>query len=214
MEIKYFIRTTGDRKLDESFNQIEYELLIDKEHKPITSFIAQLKYISDYNAVLLEDDVILCKDFKTKIENVINRYKDDIINFFTFPMDYFTTQYSFNFCYNQCTYYPKGLSEILANEMITCFKLYPDIRGYDCLESKVLNKLKLPHLQYRPCLVQHNDKKSLISFSSEGRTTPYFLDYLNELKIDYESKDTLIKRVDLLKLRNKHLNITLNKKSS
>ena len=56
MNIKYFVRTTGERVLDKSYEQIEYTLLIDKEHKPIQSFIDQLNIISEYNAVLLEDD--------------------------------------------------------------------------------------------------------------------------------------------------------------
>ena len=215
MEIKYFVRTTGERKLDKSFNQIEYELLIDTEHKPITSFIAQLKYISAYNAVLLEDDVILCKDFKKRIEGVINKYPNDIINFFTEPMRYFTTQYSLTFCYNQCTFYPMGLANRIAEIMITDFKIHPDAHGYDSVEARALMKLQIPHLQYRPCLVQHDDKQSLISFSDESRITPYFIDYLDKLDLNYESKETLLNRQKLLHERNKHLNIDLlNKKSS
>ncbi len=215
MEIKYFVRTTGERKLDESFNQIDYELLIDTEHKPITSFIAQLKYISEYNAVLLEDDVILCKDFKKRIEEVINKYPDDIINFFTDPMRYFTTQYSLTFCYNQCTFYPMGLADQIAEAMIADFKIHSDAKGYDSIEARALMTLRIPHLQYRPCLVQHNDKKSLISFSNETRITPYFIDYLDALNLKYESKETVLHRQRLLYERNRHLNIDLlNKKSS
>ena len=215
MEIKYFVRTTGERKLDESFNQIDYELLIDTEHKPITSFIAQLKYISNYNAVLLEDDVILCKDFKKRIEEVINQHPDDIINFFTDPMRYFTTQYSLTFFYNQCTFYPIGVTDKIADTMIDDFKIHQDAKGYDYVEARALMKLQIPHLQYRPCLVQHNDKKSLISFSNESRITPYFIDYLDELGLKYDDKGTLLNRQKLLQERNKHLNIDLlNKKSS
>ena len=33
--IKYFVRTTGERQVDSSYSQIEYELLIDTEHKPV-----------------------------------------------------------------------------------------------------------------------------------------------------------------------------------
>ena len=215
MEIKYFVRTTGERKLDTSFWQISYTLLVDTEHKPIDSFINQLRIISDYNSVLLEDDVILCKDFRERIEKVIEQYPNDIINFYTYPMQYFTTQYSLHFCYNQCTYYPKGIAKVIAEEMLKDFKIHPDSRGYDFIESRALTKLKIPHLQYRPCLVQHNDKKSLITFSTEDRISPYFIDYLDKLGIDYNSKETLLKRQELLKIRNEHLNIILvNKKSS
>ena len=90
--IKYFIRTTGERPLNKSYNQIDYELLIDKEHKPVESFINQLEIISDYDAVLLEDDVFLCEDFKNRIEKIIKKYPNKVINFFTRPWEYFKTK--------------------------------------------------------------------------------------------------------------------------
>ena len=62
--MKYYVRTTLDRKLDKTYSQIDYEFLVDKEHKPIDSFIKQLEIISEYDAVLLEDDLILCNNFK------------------------------------------------------------------------------------------------------------------------------------------------------
>ena len=34
-----------------TLSQIEYTMLIDKEHKPVKSFIEQLEIISDYDAV-------------------------------------------------------------------------------------------------------------------------------------------------------------------
>ena len=78
MELKFFIRTTKDRTLDESIERElgnNYTLLIDTEHKPVDSFIEQLKIISDYDAILLEDDVILCKDFVNEITKVVKKYK-------------------------------------------------------------------------------------------------------------------------------------------
>ena len=42
-EIKYFVRTTENRIFEYDLN---YKKLIDTEHKPVQSFIAQLKYIS------------------------------------------------------------------------------------------------------------------------------------------------------------------------
>jgi GR25 family glycosyltransferase involved in LPS biosynthesis len=83
-EIKYFVRTTDDRIYE---YDLEHEKLIDTEHAPVKSFINQLKYISQWDSVLLEDDLILCKDFKKRIEEVINQYPDKIINFFTRPKE-------------------------------------------------------------------------------------------------------------------------------
>jgi len=207
MDIKYFVRTTGERVLDKSYEQIEYTLLIDKEHKPIQSFIDQLNIISEYNAVLLEDDCILCDNFKENIKQVINNYPTDIINFFTRPLDYFITQYSTTFLYNQCTFYPQGTGKLIANKMQDLWKIFTDIRGYDYLEDKALQVLGMAHLQYRPALVQHNDKKSIINTSHESRITPYYIDYLKELNIDYNSATCILSRGKLLNCRNKHLHL-------
>ena len=197
--VKYFVRTTNERQLDKTYNQISYEKLVDLEHKPVESFIEQLKIISKYDSVLLEDDLILCKDFKNKIEEVINQYPDEIINFFTYPMRYFKTIKESGFCYNQCTYYPKGMTLLIANEIE--YILENDIRykncpQYDILENRALYNLKIKHIKYRPCLVQHLDYNSLVGNCPNSRRTPYFIDYLDELGISYDEaykyKDKLV----------------------
>lgn len=180
--IKFFVRTTADRLFE---YDLEYEKLIDTEHAPIKSFIEQLKYISQWDSVLLEDDLILCKDFENEIKEAINLHHDKIINFFTRPKEWFTTHESNWFVYNQCTYYPKGVALIVANEMERLWKNTPDPQ-YDILENNALKNLDLSHVQYRPCLVQHLDNNSLIGNDTNGyRRTPYFIDYLEELNIDY-----------------------------
>lgn len=210
--IKYFVRTTGERELDGSFSQIEYILLVDKDHRPVESFIEQLEIISKYDAVLLEDDVQLCKGFDKRIESIIKQYPDRVINFFTRPWEYFKTKESINFSWNQCTYYPKGLAKEIASAMRVIYKdmvenkdkldkKYLTSTGciqYGRLESKALEKLGLKHIQFRPCLVQHLDYESLIG-NDDGtdRTTLYFVDYLDNLKINYENISTYdLKRLE------------------
>jgi len=200
--IKYFVRTTNDRIFE--YN-LEYETLVDLERKPVKSFIEQLKYISQWNSVLLEDDLILCKDFKARIEGVIKQYPDKVINFFTRPNDWYTTHASNNFLYNQCTYYPKGLAMDIALEMEKVWKMLPNAQ-YDTLECNALNRLGLSHVQYRPCLVQHLDNDSLVGNTADGfRRTPYFIDYLDELNINYENAFTIENRNKLQKLLTKEV---------
>lgn len=187
--IKYFIRTTLERNLDESISRElgeNYTFLVDTEYKPIESFVEQLSIISEYDSILLEDDVILCKDFKQRIEKVINKYKDKVINFFTNPNSWFKTKENIGcFSFNQCTYYPKGISKLLAEKIVT-FKNWDKI-GYDLLMNKALVDLSISHIQYRPCLVQHIDIKSLLPFHHfKPRRCVYFIDYLEELGISYE----------------------------
>lgn len=182
--IKYYVRTTLDRTLDESYKQIEYQMLIDKEHRFIDSFIDQLKQISDTDSVLLEDDLELCFDFKKRIEDVIRKYPDRIINFFTIPKIYFTTRETEWFVYNQCTYYPKGMALKVAQEMEKLRT--PDINQYDTLEDMALKSLGMSHIVYRPCLVQHLNFDTLINNTvGDKRRTPFYIEYLNELKFNY-----------------------------
>lgn len=182
--IKFYVRTTLDRVLDKTYNQIEYELLIDYEHNPVGSFIKELKSINE-DAVLLEDDLILCDDFKNKIEEVITKYPNTIINFFEDPNKYFTSHIKTNFAWNQCTFYPKGTTLKIGNEMERLYKRNQDIQ-YDILEQKAFFNLSIAYLVYRPCLVQHKDLNTLIQRKPMERRTPFFANYLDKLNIKYE----------------------------
>lgn len=179
--IKFYVRTTGERILHNSYNQINYTLLIDKDHKPVDSFIKQLELIADEDAVLLEDDLVLCNNFEEEITKAVNENPETIINFFNHPLKYFTTHKTCeNFAYNQCTYYPKGLGRKVAAKMNELRKSY---HQYDTLENLALKVLHLTHVVYRPTLVQHIDYNSLIQKSSGNRRCPYYIDYLKELNI-------------------------------
>ena len=204
--IKYFVRTTNERLLDESFNQIPYTLLVDKEHQPVQSFIQQLEFISDYDSVLIEDDALLCKNFKERIEKVIDTYPNDIINFFQDYNNYYTTHKRFlDFHYNVCTYYPKGIGKRLANRMRELYQTYQ--LDYDLLECFAMRDLDIPFIVYRPCLVQHPDTDTLIQKQINNRRTRFFIDYLEELNIPYEEAYTKENTKKLTELMNKRLNI-------
>ena len=187
MDIKFFIRTTGERVLHPSIERelgSNYTLLIDKDHRPVESFIEQLGIISEFDSVLLEDDVILCKDFVKEITKAITRYPRVIINFFDSPVEYYTTHYTTHaFCYNQCTFYPKGISAKLVEPMI---RLRQPYNQYDTLVNKAIQDLKLVYVRYRPTLVQHIDYNTLIQKQNWPRRTIYFKDYLDELGISIE----------------------------
>ena len=186
------------RKLNKSYSQIEYDLLVDTEHKPVESFIRQLKEINEFDAVLLEDDVKLCKNFKEEIEKVISEHPNDIINFFYSPKKWFSSYYTTDFAYNQCTYYPKGKAKTLAETMEEIYKT-KKIQGYDVLEMVALQKLGWTNYVYRPCLVQHIDRHSIIlKTDTARRVTPFFKDYLDELHIDYMDVKTIYDNYDIL----------------
>lgn len=185
--IKYYIRTTGERILDESYNQIPYIKLIDKEHRYIDFFVDELERVGVEDCVIIEDDCVLCKDFKQRIEDVIAQYPDRVINFFYWAEKYFKTKEGNDFVQNQCTYYPKGFSQILAREMRKAHRDYPHLPT-DRVESVALKRLGIKHIQYRPCLVQHLNFDSLLNHQVEwhGLRTPFFVDYLDKLNLNYD----------------------------
>ena len=187
-DIKYFVRTTGDRKFK---YKLDYKLLIDKEKQPVESFIKQLKEISAYNSVLLEDDLKLCKNFKERVEEVIKQYPGDIINFFSTPYSYMPTHVCKKFSFNQCTYYPKELTLKIAYKMEEIHKSLETKVQYDVLEDMALKELGIRHIVYRPCLVQHKDLNStIVNNKTYRRISPFFVDYLDDIHIKYEDANT------------------------
>lgn len=189
MGIKYYVRTTGERVLDDSFSQIQYEYLIDSEHKKGEILAEQLFGIDGDNVVLIEDDVILCKNFDQRIRRVIEDHPDDIINFFTHPRTWFESQYTTTLIYNQCTYIPQKLIAPLAAQIE---QVYQDLKYQwkttltaEPLMQRAIKRLGLRVYLPRPCLVQHIDDGSLLEHYRAGRRrTPYFIDYFDQLGID------------------------------
>ena len=193
MDIKYFVRTTKDSKVN---YDLDYTEICDTKNQYIQSYIDALNLISNYDAVLLEDDCVLCKNFKEEIEKVINEHPNDIINFFSFPNDYMTSHYSANFNYNQCTYFPKELSKKIIPELQLTYDKINYSKSYGALLNKVLRRIGIIHYIYRPTLVQHIDPRCKI------RNTLYFKDYLDKLNISIEEAYKLENQSKLLELLN------------
>ena len=198
--MKYFVRTMENRedRLPDYFEKI-----VDREGRYVKSYIDALYIISDYDAVLVEDDIVLCNNFKKEIEGVIAQYPNTIINFFSNPERYYTTHYTELFGYNQCTYFPKGLAKILADEMMELYipeETKPYKQRYGRLLGVSMEKLGLPHLVHRPCLVNHIDGTSTFDGSFNQRNTIYFKDYLDKLGITMEEAYSIENQKALKKL--------------
>lgn len=190
--IKYFIRTTNERTLDESFFQINFEKLIDKDKNTCKFYIECLKYISDYDAILLEDDLILCNNFEKEIEKAVSMYPNKIISFFSVPTLYFETRENKLHGFLQCYYFPKGIGKVIAEKLE---KL--NIKKFKKVVP-MLRLLNLDIIEYRPCLVQHLDNDSLVGNRTGFRRTPYFIDFLKELNIDYKDAEQYKPKLEYL----------------
>lgn len=181
--MKFFVKTTGQRKLHKSFNQIKYSFLWDKKHHVGKAFFRWLKQMKRQDCVVLEDDIILCENFEARISAAIQQYPDRLINFFA---DYRTWQdchWKQEWSNTQCVYYPKEISK----KIYKFYKKYPIYKLFDKhspLLSLTMQLMKMQHWVYFPCFVQHLDLDSLIYHkpSTDGsRRTLYFIDDLVEL---------------------------------
>lgn len=155
--MKYYIRTTGERKLDTYEFLEDCEIMIDKEHNPIKSFIEQLTYISDEDAIMLEDDLIFSKDFNEEVEKAVKRFPNKVINFFYLylhfmPIKEFTGR---SFLNNQCVYYPKGVAKSIAIEMQRIIDGGCQEKQYDRIQAQAMENLGITFISYRPMIVQH-----------------------------------------------------------
>lgn len=211
--MRYFVRTTGDRNLDISFNQIKYTLLIDRDHNAGNAFRTWLPLFVEDDCVILEDDIILCNNFQSRIEEEISKTPNQIINFFrsnTFFQNYYIINKpselkSSGFSFTQCVYFPCSVFKKLKN----CIEK-DNIRSYS-VRKTIRQSMFKTNTSFRlavPFPVQHIDTESLMGhdFKEFKRRSPLFYNYLDELGITYEDvlkNSTLI--VALKNCMDKHM---------
>lgn len=190
--MKFYVRTTGERSLS-NYN-FDYEIMVDKDHNPIQSFINQMKLISNDDAIMLEDDLEFSKDFLVEIEQVINKYPDKVINFFYLYLQFMPTQTIEGraFLNNQCVYYPKGIAKKIADEMQKLIDDGFQNNQYDQIQAKAMDNLGIDFISYRPMLVQHiGGTNSMMGniWINQGKTI-FFKD---DLPCDYDNFKEILK---------------------
>ena len=125
-----------------------------------------LKVGGNVPMVLLEDDVVLCKDFKNKILRVIAEKKNVIIQFFSMRKKDLTIgsryEYGRTFCMNQCVYFPKGYGNLIYDYYNDWERKDEHPTAYDYLIADFLKSRRENYYLSVPSLVQHISGKSLI----------------------------------------------------
>lgn len=154
-------------------------------------FINCFRLEEEYDGlVLLEDDIILCRDFYNRIMVEINRRPHDIISFFEKPLTKKALASGYmapsEFLYNQCNYYPKDVCRLIpCEETIASFKkwycsfakwVYPS----DNYINYVLVKNKRRYYMKVPFLVQHQPWDTTWGGRAKTRQTKYFIDDIGE----------------------------------
>lgn len=181
--MKFFVKTTGQRELHKSFNQIKYTFLWDKKHHVGKAFFRWLKQMKKQDCVVLEDDIILCDHFEERINAAIQTCPNNLTNFFADYKQWQPCHWKQEWNNTQCVYYPKEISR----KIYKFYKKYPIYKlfsKHSPLLSLTMSLMNMQHWVYFPCLVQHLDLDSLI-YSSDAingyRRTEYFIDDLQNL---------------------------------
>ena len=173
MEIKYIMQTCLGRLKDETVytNQIP-GLIINKDDFPKeasgkfkstawNNYLRGWELAGENPTVQFDDDIILCNNFFTKLNKVINENPNDVIQFFSMRIDdtRIGTRYvpGSKFMMQQCYYLPKGIAKGILESAPQYYTNCKD--GHraptDLMMAEYFKKNKIKYLNYCPNLVDH-----------------------------------------------------------
>lgn len=195
MNLKYLVlcsigneaRIKNVEKLKEQIPELEVVMCgrdtVFQEH--IKAFDIEDEYDG---IIILEDDVQLCKDFKTRATALVEEHKDEVVSMFESACSRGELKSEYrpgrNFAWNQCNYYPKQICRVLAApDMLPKFKEYfytklHEVWNYpiDRYIAFVLGMYKIKYYMSVPFLVQHLPMKSNFKGRPINRQSRYFID--------------------------------------
>jgi len=163
-------------------------VIVDDVGDGYACFFEACRLLNETGGVLLEDDVLLCRDFTARCEAIIaEKGPDQLISFFERPKIELPTALvaGSSFMWMQCIYMPPGFPAL-------CSAYYDEFRttrpkrwtgmATDSLIAFVLVKEKMRYWRIRPTLVQHLPFPSVIGGGGRptNRQTLFFIDDLEE----------------------------------
>ena len=164
----YVVRAVESRKpfVDEILKQIPEAIVhYDYGGDAMKSYLYVCEHIvAGRPAVLLEDDIILTSNFKEKIEKVISKYPDMLINFFSLSKIHTESrlQNGRQYCSSLCEYFPLGFSK----KVVDAYEHWPlrdkEPNAYDYLVGYAWG-YRNKYIEWCPNLVQHRECKSVIN---------------------------------------------------
>jgi hypothetical protein len=132
----------------------------DRDHSSALTFRRLIEAAGDQSAILLEDDIELCPDWRRRVEAVVAARPDQVIQFFSTrgsdvgrgPHD----RPGADFVNSQCFYLPGRLAGPLRDQL-AAEPVVPN--GPGCLNdlalARVLKARRERYHQFLPSLVQH-----------------------------------------------------------
>lgn len=166
----------------------QVEVFCDTNHEKWNYLLKVWDTLKSDSVLWLEDDVLLCNNFLTRVNEYIRYFgENNLINFFYggSSIDYHTVHLTGSqYLWNQCVYIPKGYTLHFYNYYMNVFR--NDLRyrkssfNYDNCIAGCLRWHKLNYWLVRPCLVQHLEVESVINSkrvtNSNRRIAKYYID--------------------------------------
>jgi len=129
----------------------------DTKRNAMQTYLAALAMAGNDPVVIMEDDILLTRNFRAKLESAIAEHPINVIQFFSMRKADLTagSRWDRNFMMNQCVYLPP----FLAAELLAWAKALHDItvrwQGTDSLLRDFLYSRKEKHWIHVPSLVNH-----------------------------------------------------------
>lgn len=167
-DVKFIMRTVGKVDLSEYLKAIpNLEICQDQKHDAMDTFIRSLIQAGESPCVHLEDDIVLCDDFYSKVLAEISKRPDDVIQFFSMRKDDITIGSRYirgsAFCMNQCYYLPKGMGLDILEFSKRWGRYEEEPTAYDYLMGDYFKENKIRYWNVVPNLVDHLPVKSRIN---------------------------------------------------
>ena len=184
-QLKYIILAVEPRRhmVEEQLQQIPEAIVhYDTTSNGATGYMSCFKLAERNPAIIIEDDAMLCKDFKKRTDAVIAVHKNTVVHFFTGQTRLNKPQWrpGSGFSNTQAVYYPKNF----AHRIVQWWNTIPDADArykdaHDWIIRDFLKGTKERHLLWFPSLTQHRRTKSFVNPKrTPTRQSKYFIDDL------------------------------------
>jgi len=155
----------------------EAEIVTDYQQNAMMSYLRALRLAGDDPVVLLEDDIVLTKDFQNKLLRAVQGREDVLCQFFSMRKKDLTIgsrmEPGSSFMMDQCIYVPGGM----ALRIFEFWKGWPrkaeSPYGCDTMKAAFLKANKLRYYIHVPSLVDHRISKSMIDPRRSSKRQSY-----------------------------------------
>lgn len=158
----------------------------DQTHNAMDTFRAMLKHIvddGDQACIILEDDIILCENWRERVEHVIAQRPHQVCQFFSMESGESARRLGSRECLgsgfiaNLCVYLPAGYaSQLLAHSYVFVAENPKDATANDFVIRDWLKRRKEKYWLEVPNLVQHEHQwqSSVNSRRARGRRSHFW----------------------------------------